>query len=397
MLKDRHIVLGVSGGIAAYKACELTSRLVKRGASVRVILTESASTFVPPLTFQTLTGEKVFVGRFAPEDGIAHISLAQWADAFLIAPATANCLAKLTAGIADDILTSTALAMTAPTVVAPAMNGNMWRSAATRENVERLSMRGVRFIGPASGHLACGDEDVGRMSEPDEIVSEMERLFSRKSDLLGRRVLVTAGPTVEKIDPVRYITNRSSGKMGFAIAEAAADRGASVTLISGPVHLPVPNNVEYIGIGSSAELCEAVLEKAETADAVIQAAAPADYTPSDPAKQKIKKESDDLTLHLVKTRDIADALGRKKRAGQVLVAFAAETENLLENARGKLERKNADLIVANDVTQPGAGFGTETNIIALITRTDVAQLPLMSKREAAEAILDRVVCLLGKG
>ncbi|MBQ6594924.1 MAG: bifunctional phosphopantothenoylcysteine decarboxylase/phosphopantothenate--cysteine ligase CoaBC [Clostridia bacterium] len=397
MLKDRHIVLGVSGGIAAYKACELTSRLVKRGASVRVILTESASTFVPPLTFQTLTGEKVFVGRFAPEDGIAHISLAQWADAFLIAPATANCLAKLTAGIADDILTSTALAMTAPTVVAPAMNGNMWRSAATRENVERLSMRGVRFIGPASGHLACGDEDVGRMSEPDEIVSEMERLFSRKSDLLGRRVLVTAGPTVEKIDPVRYITNRSSGKMGFAIAEAAADRGASVTLISGPVHLPVPNNVEYIGIGSSAELCEAVLEKAETADAVIQAAAPADYTPSDPAKQKIKKESDDLTLHLVKTRDIAAALGRKKRAGQVLVAFAAETENLLENARGKLERKNADLIVANDVTQPGAGFGTETNIIALITRTDVAQLPLMSKREAAEAILDRVVCLLGKG
>lgn len=349
------------------------------------------------MTFQTLTGEKVFVGRFAPEDGIAHISLAQWADAFLIAPATANCLAKLTAGIADDILTSTALAMTAPTVVAPAMNGNMWRSAATRENVERLSMRGVRFIGPASGHLACGDEDVGRMSEPDEIVSEMERLFSRKSDLLGRRVLVTAGPTVEKIDPVRYITNRSSGKMGFAIAEAAADRGASVTLISGPVHLPVPNNVEYIGIGSSAELCEAVLEKAETADAVIQAAAPADYTPSDPAKQKIKKESDDLTLHLVKTRDIAAALGRKKRAGQVLVAFAAETENLLENARGKLERKNADLIVANDVTQPGAGFGTETNIIALITRTDVAQLPLMSKREAAEAILDRVVCLLGKG
>lgn len=396
MLKDKHIVLGVTGGIAAYKACDLTSRLVKRGAQVRVVLTEHATRFVPPMTFAAISGNPACVDTFAPRMELEHISLAKWADAFVIAPATANCLAKLANGIADDLLTTTALASTAPLLIAPAMNANMWRHPATQANLNILLGRGAKTVGPGVGHLACGDDDVGRMAEPEEIVEALEALLCPRQDFEGVRVLVTAGPTVERIDPVRYITNRSSGKMGYAIAEAARDRGAEVVLTSGPVSLQAPAGVQVVSIESSAELCAAVLARAEWADVVIQAAAPADFTPETKAEGKIKKTGEDMTLRLVNTADIAAELGRRKRPGQVLVAFAAETDDVLENARGKLERKNADLVVANDVSRADAGFGVDTNAVTLVTRDGETALPLMRKREVADGILDAVAKIAGR-
>ncbi len=395
MLKDRHIVLGVTGGIAAYKACDLTSRLVKAGARVRVVLTEHACHFVPPLTFETLSGSPAYTDTFAPRAEMEHISLAKWADAFVVAPATANCLAKLANGIGDDLLSTTALAMTAPVLIAPAMNANMWRHPATQANFNTLLARGVRAVGPASGRLACGDDDVGRMAEPAEIVEALDALLNPRHDFAGVRVMVTAGPTVERIDPVRYITNRSTGKMGYAIAEAARDRGAEVVLVSGPVALAVPAGVERVSVESSAQLCDAVLERGAWADVVIQAAAPADFRPVSVADHKIKKDGAGMTLALENTTDIAAELGRRKRDGQLLVAFAAETDDVLENARGKLVRKNADLIVANDVTRTDAGFGANTNAVTLITREDMRALPLMSKRDVADGILDRIAELRG--
>jgi len=393
MLKDRHIVLGVTGGIAAYKACDLVSRLKKQGAQVRVVLTANACKFVPPLTFETLSGNPASIDTFQPRRELEHIALAKWADAFVIAPATANCLAKLACGIGDDLLSTTALAMTAPLLLAPAMNANMWRHPATQANLKTLLDRGARTVGPATGHLACGDDDIGRMSEPAEIVEALDALLNSRRDFEDRRVLVTAGPTVERIDPVRYITNRSSGKMGYAIAEAARDRGAEVALVSGPVALAAPRGVELVKVESSAELCAAVLERGPWADVVIQAAAPADFTPARVASGKIKKDGAGMVLELKNTTDIAAELGRRKRPGQVLVAFAAETDNLLENARGKLARKNADLLVANDVSRTDAGFGVDTNAVILVTGEDAVPLPLMSKRAVADSILDRVAQL----
>jgi len=396
MLKDRRIVLGVTGGIAVYKACDLASRLVKRGAQVRVVLTEHACRFVPPLTFETLTGNPACVDMFGPRGGMDHISLAKWGELFVIAPATANCIAKLAGGIADDLLTTTALAMNGPVLIAQAMNANMYRHPATQQNLELLRQRGVRTVGPESGRLACGDDDIGRMSEPEAIAEAADALLNVRRDLEGKKVLVTAGPTVERIDPVRYITNRSSGKMGYALAEAARDRGADVVLVSGPVHLDRPRGVEVVDIESSAELCEAVLSRGPWMDVVIQAAAPADFRPASYSEQKIKKTGEGLALRLENTTDIAAELGRRKRAGQVLVAFAAETSNLLENAGAKLAKKNADLIVANDVSRSDAGFGVDTNAVTLITRGEPEELPLMSKRETADAILDRVALLIGR-
>ena len=394
MLKDRRIVLGVTGGIAAYKACDLVSRLKKRGAQVRVVLTAHACNFVPPLTFETLSGNPAYVDTFAPRAEMEHIALAKWADLFVVAPATANAIAKFACGIADDLLSTTALVMTAPVLIAPAMNANMYRHPATRANLETLRARGVKTVGPESGHLACGDDDIGRMSEPEAIVEAIEAILNPKRDLEGRRVLVTAGPTVERIDPVRYITNRSSGKMGYAIAEAARDRGAEVTLVSGPVALQAPAGVEVVRIESSAELCEAVLARGERADVVVQAAAPADFTPANVAGQKIKKTGAGMALELKNTTDIAAELGRRKHDGQVLVAFAAETNDLIENARAKLARKNADLVVANDVSRSDAGFGVDTNAVTLVTRDGERELPLMSKRGVADGILDCVAGLL---
>ena len=395
MLKNKHVVLGVTGGIAAYKACDLVSRLKKRGAQVRVVMTEHAARFVQPLTFETLSGNPVYTDIFAPRAEMEHIALAKWADVLVIAPATANCVAKLAGGIGDDLLSTTALAMTCPVLLAPAMNANMYRHPATQRNLETLRQWGAQTVGPATGHLACGDDDIGRMSEPEEIVTAIDRCLTRK-DLTGVKVLVTAGPTVERIDPVRYITNRSSGKMGYAIAEAAAARGAEVALVSGPTRLEPPAGVAFIPIESSAELCAAVLDKGAWADAVIQAAAPADFRPAMVAAQKIKKTGEGMTIALENTTDIARELGRRKRPGQVLVAFAAETNDVLENARGKLERKNADLVCANDVSRQDAGFGVDTNAVTLVTREDVHPLPLMSKRDTADAILDRVAALMGR-
>lgn len=393
MLKDKQIVLGVTGGIAAYKACDLTSRLVKAGAKVRVVLTENACKFVPPLTFEALSGNAASTDTFAPRRELEHIALAKWADAFVIAPATANCLAKLAGGIADDLLSTTALAMTAPLLIAPAMNSNMWRHPATQANMQTLIARGAKTVGPGVGRLACGDDDVGRMAEPQEIVEALDALLNAKRDLEGVRVMVTAGPTVERIDPVRYITNRSTGKMGYAIAEAARDRGAEVALVSGPVNLAAPKGVELVSIQSSADLCAAVLARGEWADVVIQAAAPADFTPETTAASKIKKTGEGMTLRLKNTTDIAAELGKRKHPGQVLVAFAAETDDMIENARGKLSKKNADMVVANDVSRTDAGFGVDTNAVTLITAQGETALPLMRKRDAADGILDAVVKL----
>ncbi len=390
-LSGKHIVLGVTGGIAAYKAATLVSLLLKDGAEVRVVMTKNACEFIQPLTFETYTNNRTYVDSFDRKFEIEHVALAKWADLFVVAPATANCLAKLACGIGDDLLSTTALAMTCKTLVAPAMNTGMWKNAATQANVETLLARGILFCGPASGRLACGDDDVGRMSEPPEILEAVRAVLAPVRDMAGLKILVTAGPTVERIDPVRYITNRSTGKMGYAIAEAARDRGAEVTLVSGPVQLAPPAGVDVVSVTSSAELCAAVLELGPAMDVVIQAAAPADFTPAQVSGTKIKKDGEGLTLELVPTTDIAKTLGARKRPGQTFVIFAAETNDVEANARGKLEKKNADLVVANDVTRPGAGFGVDTNCVTLISRTDRRELPLQSKRAVGDAILDRVL------
>lgn len=391
MLTGKCVVLGVTGGIAAYKACEIVSRLKKLHANVRVVMTEHACRFVAPLSFETLSGNQVYVSQFDHNWEIEHISLAKSADIMVVAPATANFIGKLANGIADDLISTTAMAMTAPTLIAPAMNCAMWRNAALQSNVQTLTERGVNFVGPESGHLACGDTDVGRMSEPEAIVAEICRRLTREKDIEGKRIIVTAGPTREMIDPVRFLSNRSTGKMGYAIAEAARDRGAQVQLITGPVDLTPPPGVETVQIQSTLDLYEQVTTRAKEADAVIQAAAPADFRPESVSSVKIKKTGEAMTLALTPNPDIAAQLGRDKREGQILVAFAAETNDVLENARKKLAKKNADMIVANDVTAPGAGFAGSTNCVTLITRDEVESLPLMSKRDVADIILDRIV------
>ena len=394
MLEGKCVVLGVTGGIAAYKACEIVSRLKKLHANVRVVLTEHACRFVQPLTFETLSGNQVAVSAFEHSFEIEHISLAKAADLLLIAPATANIIGKMAHGIADDLLSTTAMAVVCPILIAPAMNCAMYRSAALQENLETLKGRGVLTVGPESGHLACGDEDVGRMSEPETIVARVCELLRGQDDLAGKHVLVTAGPTREMVDPVRFLSNRSSGKMGYAIAEAAARRGARVTLVSGPVALERPRGVETVSVTSTLDLYREVTERAKSADLVIQAAAPADFRPLEAARHKIKKTGEGMTLQLTPNPDVAAQLGRDKHEGQVLVAFAAETDDLIANARKKLDKKNADMVVANDVTQPGAGFAGDTNRVTLVTRSDARELPLMSKRDVADAILDRALELM---
>lgn len=394
MLEGKCVVLGVTGGIAAYKACEIVSRLKKLHANVRVVLTEHACRFVQPLTFETLSGNQVAVSAFEHSFEIEHISLAKAADLLLIAPATANIIGKMAHGIADDLLSTTAMAVVCPILIAPAMNCAMYRSAALQENLETLKGRGVLTVGPESGHLACGDEDIGRMSEPETIVARVCELLRGQDDLAGKHVLVTAGPTREMVDPVRFLSNRSSGKMGYAIAEAAARRGARVTLVSGPVALERPRGVETVPITSTLDLYREVTERAKSADLVIQAAAPADFRPLEAARHKIKKTGEGMTLQLTPNPDVAAQLGHDKHEGQVLVAFAAETDDLIANARKKLDKKNADMVVANDVTQPGAGFAGDTNRVTLVTRSDARELPLMSKRDVADAILDRALELM---
>ena len=393
MLAGKKILLGVSGGIAAYKACEIVSRLKKQGAEVRVILTEHAAQFVPETTFEALSGNPVGLKLFGCDGGweIRHVRWPQGADLFIVAPATANVLAKMACGVADDLLTSSLLAATAPILVAPAMNTAMWKHPATQQNMRTLISRGVKTVGPGSGHLACGDSGDGRMSEPAEIVEAAQRILCAKNDLAGKKALVTAGPTREPVDPVRFLTNQSSGKMGYAIAEAARDRGADVTLVTGPVALAAPAGMTVVPVETTEELYEAVTSRAPAQDVIVQAAAPADFR-AERAVQKIKKQGDEpLTLTLYPTRDVAAAVGEKKREGQFIVAFAAETQNLTENAQKKLLKKNASLVVANDVTRAGAGFGVDTNIASFVTAQGVRELPLMTKRELADKILDEYV------
>ena len=392
----REIVLGVTGGIAAYKSAELVSRLRHLGANVHVIMTRNATEFVAPLTFQTLSANPVVTDTFqAPEYwNVEHVALAKRADIFVIAPATANIMAKMAAGIADDMLSTTVLATKAPVLLAPAMNTGMWTAEATRKNAETLAARGIHFVGPDSGMLACGDEGAGRMSEPEMIVEAIHRILFPDSGFSGLRVLITAGATRERLDPVRFLTNDSSGRMGFALAAAARDRGAEVTVIYGSVSVPVPSGVKGIRIESTLELYEAVMKEAPCQDVIIQAAAVSDYRPADRSETKMKKKAgQDLVIRLVENPDIAREVGARKKDGQTLVGFAAETDHVLEHAQQKLKRKNLDMIVANDVTQEGAGFNTDTNIAALITEDEVTQLPLQSKRALADKILDRILIL----
>jgi phosphopantothenoylcysteine decarboxylase/phosphopantothenate--cysteine ligase len=397
------ITLGVTGGVAAYKAAELVRRLQQDGFTVQVVMTRGAREFVTPLTFAALSGQKVITDLFAESGGeanlesaIEHIAVAQRSDLLLVAPATADILAKFARGIADDFLTTLYLASTAPVVVAPAMNVNMWNHAATQENVEMLRARGVKIVDPDEGYLACGMTGAGRLAGQEAIVAAVHEALHAVGDLAGENVLVTAGPTRENVDPVRYLTNRSSGKMGYAVAEAAARRGAHVILVSGPTSLEAPAGVERVDVQTADEMYRAVLDKVANCSIAIFAAAVADYRPVEPSGQKIKRSRESFTLSLEPTPDILASVARNK-GERFLVGFAAETEHVAENARKKLAAKDADLIVANDVSAEGAGFDHDTNIVTLFARDgrDLA-LPRMSKSEVAQRILDEVTRLRSK-
>ena len=393
MLKGKTVVLGVCGGIAAYKAVDVVSRLVKLGATVHVIMTAAAVQFVAPLTFREISGQPVYTTMWEEPKlwNVEHIALARRADLFVIAPATANMIAKIANGIADDFLSTTVMATPAPVLLAPAMNTEMFQSAATQANLKTLESRGFKIMTPASGMLACGTEGIGRLPEPEAIVERITAHFEVGKSMRGLRLLITAGGTREAIDPVRYIGNRSSGKMGYAIAAVAAERGAEVTLVSGPVSLAVPAGVKRVSVESALEMREAVLAAFPATDVVIKAAAVADYRPEVVSEQKIKKNSANLTVALTKNPDILAELGKIK-TGQFLVGFAAETQELVANATEKLRRKNLDMLVANDVTLPGAGFESETNIVKLLSKDGrVEELPQMSKQSLAGLLLDRVM------
>ena len=395
-MKKPCVVLGVTGGIAVYKACELLRLLQKRGIDVFVVMTQNACRFVAPLTFETLSGHPVAVDTFdRPQTWeVEHIALAKRADLFLIAPATANIMGKMACGIADDMLSTTVMATRAPVLVAPAMNTGMWENAAVQQNVKTLRARGVEIVAPVSGHLACGDSGAGKLEDVAVIAERACELLFAKKDMEGLRVMVTAGPSREALDPVRYISNRSSGKMGYAIAQAAQKHGAEVTLLSGPVAIEVPQGVKLVPFTTTQELLDRASELAQEQDLLIQAAAPADYRAKEVAPQKIKKQGGEpMTFTLVENPDVAATLGKAKRSGQVFVGFAAETNDVLAHARDKLARKNLDMIVANDVTRPGAGFDVDTNIVTLITKDGQEALPMMSKAEVAQRILDRALAL----
>ena len=394
------ITLGVTGGVAAYKAAELVRRLQQDAFTVQVVMTRGAREFITPLTFAALSGQKVITDLFAESSGeanlesaIEHIAVAQRTDLLLVAPATADILAKFARGIADDFLTTLYLASTAPVVVAPAMNVNMWNHAATQENVEMLRARGVKIVDPDEGYLACGMTGAGRLAGQEAIVAAVHEALHAVRDLAGEKLLVTAGPTRENVDPVRYLTNRSSGKMGYAVAEAAARRGAHVILVSGPTSLEAPAGVERIAVESAEEMHRAVLQKVADCSIAIFAAAVADYRPAGPSVQKIKRNSESTTLALEPTPDILASVARNK-GERFIVGFAAETDNVAENARKKLAAKNADLMVANDVTAEGAGFDHDTNVVTLFARDGRGlALPRMSKSEVAQRILDEIVRL----
>jgi phosphopantothenoylcysteine decarboxylase/phosphopantothenate--cysteine ligase len=393
MLTGKTVVFGVCGGIAAYKAVDVVSRLIKLKAEVHVVMTDAATRFVSPLTFREISGQPVHTSMWEEPKtwNVEHIALARRADLFVIAPATANIIGKIANGIADDFLSTTIMATPAPVLLVPAMNTNMYLNSATQANLSKLRERGIQIMDPASGMLACGTEGIGRLPEPADIVELIKKHFRYVASLQGVRILVTAGGTREAIDPVRFIGNRSSGKMGFAVAAAAAGRGADVTLVSGPVSLPTPCGVKRIDVESALQMRDAVLKAFPETDIVIKSAAVADYRPEDIANQKIKKSSDSMTLVLIKNPDILAELGQLKTT-QFLVGFAAETQELIVHATEKLKKKNLDMLVANDVTMNGAGFESDTNIIKILTRDGaIEELPQMSKLDLGQVILDRIL------
>ncbi|HHY25721.1 MAG TPA: bifunctional phosphopantothenoylcysteine decarboxylase/phosphopantothenate--cysteine ligase CoaBC [Desulfitobacterium dehalogenans] len=398
MLRGKKILVGITGGIASYKAADVVSRLRKQGATVYVAMTKGATEFIAPLTLRTLSGHPVYVEMFEEPKvwNVEHIALAEAVDAVLVAPATANVLAKMTVGLADDFLSTVLLATKAPIFVAPAMNHNMYHHPTTQENLKRLQERSVRILGPATGFQACGTDGDGRMSEPQDLVEALQSFFATSGLLAGKKALVTAGGTQEPLDPVRYLGNRSSGRMGFAVAEALKEAGAETILVSAPNELPTPPGVRRIAVMTAEEMHAAVMDEFAHMDIVVKAAAVADYRPLANAEQKIKKDGSNLTLELVPTPDILAECGKKKER-QFLVGFAAETEKLYEHAQAKMQRKNVDMLVANDVTKPGAGFGSPTNIVSFLfpdgKRTD---LPQMSKQEVARRLVQEIVERLGE-
>lgn len=400
MLKGKNILLGVTGGIAVYKAADLVSRLKKQGANIDVIMTEGATKFVTPLTFQTMSENQVHTEMFGliTNFDVEHISLAKKADLILIAPATANTIGKIANGIADNMLTTVVMATTAKVIFAPAMNTNMYNNSITQDNIEKLKKLGYEFIKPGVGRLACGDYGAGKMAEPADIVDYVISSFVKK-DLKGKKIVITAGPTIEPIDPVRYMTNHSSGKMGYSIAKEALDRGASVTLITGPSSLTPPEGVDVVRVNTTQEMFDAVGRYFDTCDVLIKSAAPLDYKPENVSPIKIKKrdgEEDILNLKFTRNPDIAHFYGKKKK-DQIIVGFAAETDNVLEYANEKMKKKNFDFIVANDVTKPGAGFKGDTNIASIINRDgSFEEYPLMDKKQLAGKILDKVSILIDR-
>ena len=400
MLKDKTVVIGVSGGIAAYKACDVVSRLKKLNANVHVIMTKGATEFVTPLTFQSLSQNYVVSDMFEEPKtwDVEHISLAKKADVFLIAPATANVIGKIANGICDDMLTTTVMATTGKVLIAPAMNTNMYKNPILQRNISTLKELGYNFVNPESGRLACGDVGEGKLASPDTIVEAVVDLLSNeKKDLEGKKILITAGPTVESIDPVRYLTNRSTGKMGYAIAKIAASRGADVTLVSGPTNIEPPSNIKkLVKVQSAKDMYNAIIDNFDENQVIIKSAAVADYKPKNYCNKKIKKSNDDLVIELDRNKDIAYEIGKIKK-DKILVGFAAETNDLIENAKRKVEKKNLDFIVANDLTEEGAGFGTDTNIVKIIDREgNISKYPQMKKDEVAGVILDKVKSLLEK-
>ncbi|SHI69271.1 bifunctional phosphopantothenoylcysteine decarboxylase/phosphopantothenate--cysteine ligase CoaBC [Pseudobutyrivibrio xylanivorans] len=394
MLKGKCVVLGVTGSIAAYKIANLASALVKLGADVNVIMTKNATNFINPITFETLTSNKCLVDTFDRDFkfNVEHVALAKRADIFMVAPASANVIGKMAHGIADDMLTTTILAAKCKKLVSPAMNTNMFTNPIVQDNLEILKKYGFEIIQPASGYLACGDTGAGKMPEPEVLLQYILREIAFDHDLEGKKVMITAGPTQEAIDPVRYISNHSTGKMGYAIARAAMLRGAEVTLVSGPVAIQPPMFVDVVNIKSAAEMAEAVKSRAGEMDIIIKSAAVADYRPATVAAEKIKKKDGEASsIELERTEDILSYLGANKKPGQFICGFSMETENMLENSKAKLKKKNVDMIVANNLRTAGAGFGTDTNVVTLITAEDAHELPIMSKDDVAQVILDEIV------
>lgn len=395
MLKGKTVLLGVTGGIAAYKAAALASALVKQHAAVEVVMTENATQFVTPLTFEQLTGRRTMVNTFDRNFShqVEHIALAERTDLVIVAPATANVCAKLAHGLADDMLTTTVLACRCPKLIAPAMNTNMYENPVTQDNLALLRHYGWEVIEPASGRLACGAVGKGKLPEPEEILQYILRQLAFPHDLVGKKVLVTAGPTQEAIDPVRYLTNHSTGKMGYAIARMAMLRGADVTLVSGPTAITPPPFVTVVPVVSAQDMFEAVAANAPESDFIFKAAAVADYTPANYSDNKVKKSEGDMSIPLKRTRDILKYLGENRVPGQVICGFSMETQNMVENSREKLVKKNVDMICANNLKQSGAGFGVDTNVITIITRNETTELPLQTKEGAANAILDAALRL----